>query len=190
MPRIGDRFGAYTVTSEEIIRSSDKKMRISVKCDCGTEKILDADYLRKYDNPRCSSCAKREQHRKIIDNRRKNHTLHKGIGTLNKTFISSIKNSALRRGYKWELTIEALYDLFLSQEKKCALSGLDIYFCEDLKDGKYDFKSANASLDRIDSSLDYTIDNVQWVHKDVNRMKSIFKQSHFINVCKYVAERN
>jgi len=190
IPRIGDSFGDYKVISEEIFRGNSNKKKIKVQCKCGTEKILDYDYLKNYLNPICSKCAKKEQHRKIIDNRKKNGTLHKGIGCLNKTFINSIKQSAIRRGYKWLITIEELWYLYLNQDKKCKLSGLEINFSEYLKKGRYDFKNANASLDRIDSSKDYTLDNVQWVHKDVNRMKNIFSQEYFIKICKNVAEKN
>ena len=45
-----------------------------------------------------------------------------------------------------------------------------------------------ASLDRIDSSKGYVKGNVQWVHKDINKMKTDFEQSIFIKLCKSVAD--
>jgi len=50
--------------------------------------------------------------------------------------------------------------------------------------------SGNASLDRIDSSIGYVNDNVQWVHKDINMMKRIYTQEYFIYLCKLVSENN
>jgi hypothetical protein len=47
-----------------------------------------------------------------------------------------------------------------------------------------------ASLDRIDSSKGYCEDNVQWVHKDINRMKNTFDQDYFISLCKLIAENS
>jgi hypothetical protein len=47
-----------------------------------------------------------------------------------------------------------------------------------------------ASLDRIDSSKGYVIDNVQWLHRDINMMKQRFSQEYFINICKHIAENN
>ena len=51
-------------------------------------------------------------------------------------------------------------------------------------------KECIGSLDRIDSLKGYAIDNVQWVHKDINKMKNIHSQPAFINICKLVAMKN
>lgn len=40
---------------------------------------------------------------------------------------------------------------------------------------------------RKNSSLGYTTENVQWVHKDINRMKSDFSDNYFIEMCSNVA---
>jgi hypothetical protein len=47
-----------------------------------------------------------------------------------------------------------------------------------------------ASLDRIDSSKSYNKNNIQWVHKDVNKMKWAFNQNHFIKFCKLIANQD
>jgi len=44
-----------------------------------------------------------------------------------------------------------------------------------------------ASVDRIDSSIGYVMGNIQWVHKDINKMKSDFSQELFIAWCGLVA---
>lgn len=51
----------------------------------------------------------------------------------------------------------------------------------------YDF---NASLDRIDSSKDYTTDNTQLVCWIVNRMKSDFSMELFIKVTALIYQYN
>ena len=43
-----------------------------------------------------------------------------------------------------------------------------------------------ASLDRIDSKKGYTEDNVQWVHKYVQRMKNAFSEKRFLEVVKII----
>ena len=53
---------------------------------------------------------------------------------------------------------------------------------------KGSYTTKTASLDRIDSNLSYIKDNVQWIHKDLNRMKNEFSQDRFIEVCKAVFE--
>jgi len=106
-------------------------------------------------------------------------------GITGNTWNAICGNSKRRaRNIEFNLTIEQAWNLFLSQEGKCALSGLDLHLCT------YgdDFKNQTASLDRIDSNGGYTIDNVQWVHKDVNCMKFDLKEDYFIKMCRIIAE--
>ena len=79
-----------------------------------------------------------------------------------------------------------LGELFLKQNKKCALTGIDIHFPETAKE----HSKGTASLDRIDSSKPYNADNVQWVHKTVGMMKLAFTQTEFIEWCKLIARYN
>ena len=65
------------------------------------------------------------------------------------------------------------------------MSGLPIRLPKAWRD-----RSHTASLDRIDSSLGYTIGNVQWVHKHVNVMKNIYPQNMFLFICCEVAKNN
>lgn len=44
------------------------------------------------------------------------------------------------------------------------------------------------SLDRIDSSKGYIPGNIQWVHKDVNSLKSNFDEEESIKWCTMIAE--
>lgn len=46
---------------------------------------------------------------------------------------------------------------------------------------------STASLDRIDSSKDYTIGNVQWIHKSINLMKNVIPQDIFVEWCVKIA---
>jgi hypothetical protein len=79
-----------------------------------------------------------------------------------------------------EITITKKYieKLFFKQDQKCAISGVSISL------------GRNASLDRINSSLGYTKENVQWVHKDVNLMKGMFSEEYFKEVCEHVYNYN
>jgi len=112
-----------------------------------------------------------------------------GCGELNSSYFSTVKDRVITRGYDWNLDITFLWELFLKQNCKCAISGLDISFCtaRERKSGK---KEQTASIDRKDSSKGYLKDNVQWVHKDVNFMKQQFDQEKFIQLCKLIAENN
>jgi len=46
-----------------------------------------------------------------------------------------------------------------------------------------------ASIDRKNSDLGYTKENIQWVHKDVNYMKMNLSEKYFIKLCKLIARR-
>lgn len=133
---------------------------------------------------RTTSCGcRRDQYSKT---RGINSKLYKGYGELNGKYWWQIKNRAERRGYLIEISIEYAWNLYLQQNKKCALSGLPISFANSNKKSS----ETTASLDRIDSSKGYIEGNVQWVHKHVNIMKNIYEQNYFISLCKLITENN
>jgi hypothetical protein len=88
-----------------------------------------------------------------------------------------IRHGAKLRDLSFEITIVQAYDLLMKQEGLCALSGK-----------KISFEDGTASLDRIDSKKGYTTDNIQWVHKDINRMKFDLEEEYFIRLCVDVAK--
>lgn len=96
------------------------------------------------------------------------------------TWFAIKERSGRDRGYHWDLTIEFLWNLYITQDRKCALSGLPIGWS---KKGL----TATASIDRIDSSEGYIKENVQLVHKDVNFMKQQFDQEYFIELCNHIS---
>lgn len=106
-------------------------------------------------------------------------------------FWQSVVNGAKRRKIEFNLTIEDAWDLFIRQDRKCALSGIKIKFERYAfvrESGKSRWnQNQTASLDRIDSTLGYIKGNVQWVHKDINLMKSDLNQEQFIKYCRLIA---
>lgn len=78
-----------------------------------------------------------------------------------------------------DITIQDVHFLWIKQDKKCALSGVSIGFYDD-------GKNHTCSIDRIDSLKEYTLDNIQLVHKHVNIMKNKFDNQYFINMCKNI----
>ena len=57
------------------------------------------------------------------------------------------------------------------------------------KNGKDIYYLGTASIDRKDNSLGYVKGNIQWVHKDVNALKSNFKEKYFLKLCKLIVRR-
>jgi hypothetical protein len=83
-----------------------------------------------------------------------------------------------RKRLKIDIDKKFVEKLFLKQESRCALSGMNIRL------------GLNASLDRIDSSRGYTKDNVQWLHKDINLLKGSLEEKYFLEICENVHKHN
>ncbi len=95
-----------------------------------------------------------------------------------------IKQTAASRNLKFSIDIVYAWDLFLRQDRKCSYSGLELNFGMNGNDSK----NRTASLDRIDSSQEYVEGNVQWVHKDINKLKMDLSESKFLNYIKLIYE--
>jgi len=154
-----------------VIRSTSERKRGSVKwecvCDCGNVFITSSRPL--VTGHRISCGCKQKAH-------------FKGLEDLTGKYFNTIKKGAEKRNFVFNITLEYIWNLYIQQSKKCALSNVDIVLsrCE---------KDKTASLDRIDSSDGYIEGNVQWVHKDVNRMKSDFKEDYFIELCQKIVKK-
>lgn len=105
----------------------------------------------------------------------------KGTNHISLTHFNKIVAGAKNRNIHFDLTIEDITELLVQQNFKCALSGVEIYAGYNLD------KTQTASLDRIDSSKGYILENVQWLHKNVNMAKMALPQDDFIQMCVAVA---
>lgn len=106
---------------------------------------------------------------------------HRGVRV---SWFNQFKTSAELRNISWFLTLDDVADVMEEQDNKCSLTGWDISFPECGLPHK-----APASIDRIDSTLGYTKDNIQLVVRKVNMMKQHYGQEEFIEVCKAVANK-
>ncbi len=112
----------------------------------------------------------------------------KGYKEIHGVFWQRIIDSAKKRNIEFDITIEYIWNLFIKQNRKCALSGLSLCFTKttiELMHG-----GATASLDRKDSSKGYVKDNVQWVHKKVNKIKQDLQEKELVELCKTIAKYN
>ena len=107
---------------------------------------------------------------------------------MSKTFWNRIIRSCRRSNSKnidLSITREEAYQLLLTQNKLCALTGVPLIL------GKYKngiLTETTASLDRINSDLGYVKGNVQWVHKTINLMKNKLPQEEFLLWCELVVK--
>lgn len=204
--KLGEIYGIYEVIDETIYRVQNKtgngtRGHIKVKCTlCNKTQFKRGDTVKDSKTKKCRTCSNREKWRKNVVEGRINSVgyspHHQGVGDLPKSLYWHFKKCARMRDHSFEVSIEYLWELFEKQEHKCALSGVELHLFKKgvpiLKKTKnsssnIDFSAFNASLDRIDSAGNYTEDNVQWVHRDVNFMKHVFDQDYFINVCTNIA---
>lgn len=110
------------------------------------------------------------------------HKNFKGVGYITKDYYSSIKRGALYRNLEMSVSIEDINKMFIYQSGKCKLTGEDLYFSTRSKTG-------NASLDRINNNKGYIIDNIQWVHKKVNKLKYKLTQEKLLDICKNITKK-
>lgn len=172
---IGETYGELTVTSEHS-KTRNGHIRYNCLCSCGKERKVLLTHLRQGNTKDCG-CKRRKN---------KLHPQWKGFGEISgnvwhNKVIRSAKGQKGRKPLEINIDVEYGWNLYLNQNKKCALTGQDLYFSS-LTDG-----TTNASLDRIDSSKGYVKGNVQWLEKDVNMMKRIYSQEYFIEICKMIA---
>jgi len=105
---------------------------------------------------------------------------YQGVGELSSTTWTRIKNKAETRNITVSCTAEEVWNLFLDQDRKCVLTGVELYLAANPS-------KSNASLDRIDSKKPYELGNIQWVYKPLNLMKSTTNNEEFIKLCQMVA---
>lgn len=123
----------------------------------------------------------------LDDNFELRHTIQnsrfKGVGELSKEYWGKINRMATKRNINVEVNINYAWKLFEEQQYKCALTGIQLIMPTKKILG-------TASLDRIDSDEDYIVDNLQWVHKDINRMKLCLNNNQFKELCLLITHTN
>lgn len=139
------------------------------ECRCGIKKYVKSCNLLNGSSKKCNNCTKT------------------GYGEITGTRWCNIKNGAIQRKIEFKITVKEAWELFLTQKRKCALTGEPIWFAPRRKHNPTRTAS-NASLDRIDSKKGYSKDNVQWVLKSINMMKQSVSQKEFVELCKKVVK--
>lgn len=165
---VGKKFGELEVIERTEKRSRDSKVIYRCRCSCGVEIERPGGYLTSGDTKSCGCL-------KPLSTRKAHWTGH---GEICGDYFSNIKRGAKARGLIFDITIEYIWELFLLQDRKCKLSGLDLNLSPNLSK-----EEQSASLDRINSSIGYVCGNVQWVHKNVNFMKNNHPEDYFLKVC-------
>ena len=166
----GKKFGRLLVI-KKVINNKNTASVWECKCDCGNTTIVLGHSLRKGLTTSCG-CVRIEKQLRYHND-------------LSYSMWNRIITGALSRGLSFDITIEDAWKQYIKQDKKCALSGLEINLVKNLTK---DRKLNTASLDRIDSSKGYTKDNIQWLHKDINILKNNYTEKEFLFYCRKIVE--
>lgn len=95
-----------------------------------------------------------------------------------KTLYNRLKQSAQKRNIEFTLTLMDLYDL--SFPITCPVLGIPMKFNRGRpQDDSY-------SIDRLDSSIGYTIDNIRVISYRANRLKSDGTKTEIVKLADYV----
>jgi hypothetical protein len=167
----GDKYGMLTVIEER--QRINKERQALCRCDCGIVRQYNFYNLRSGHTRSCGCITAIEK--TGFEGRQR-----VGYKEISSFYWRSLIVSARKRELPFEISIEKVYKLFIRQNRKCSLTGWDIRLSPTRRGIQ------TASLDRINSLLGYTIDNVQWVHKDVNKSKYTHTQSRFFEICEAV----
>lgn len=142
----------------------------------------------------CVSCGRlrivrRKQHAVAMSKKpckkcsnKKNHPIGE-VNGVRVSFFNRFEIGAIQRSKEWNLTVEQAAMVLKSQDYKCRLTNLPIT-------ATGDFDKITASLDRIDNTKGYSVENIQWTHKVINMMRGILDVATFVEMCKLVASNH
>lgn len=155
-----------------------KKIYWECECKCGNTKIICSSTLTRKKQTKSCGC---------LRVKRLHDLLWTGHGEISGSYWNGLFKDAKIRNLDFKISIKEGWELFLKQNRKCGLSGVDLTFSPCVKKKR---ELQTASLDRIDSSKGYTIDNLMWVHKEINILKSKLENPKLIYWCKLIANHN
>lgn len=163
----GNEYGRLKVLCEDDIRGNASWL---CQCKCGNILPVRAGHLIDGSTQSCGCLA---------------HELKwTGCGEISGDYWCRVVRGAKKRNFEVTVTVEEAWQLFLSQNRKCALSGVELVFASNFKDKQ---QNQTASLDRKDSSKGYIIGNIQWIHKIVQLMKMNLNETLFLEFCNKIA---
>lgn len=161
---IGSVFGSWEVLGDPL--RGKHGYEYLCRCSCGTEANVLGTALRAGQSNNCVEC-------------KKSYPNYEGLVG---SYMTRLMHGAQERGIVVYIDLHFLWEVWLKQKGKCALTGESLMLMKGRKDNDF-----TASVDRIDSDLGYVPGNVQWVHKTINLLKNSYSEEDFVKMCKAVA---
>ena len=136
-------------------------------CDCGNRTV---ELLYQLTTGCKSSCGCQSRKRGV------DNPYFRGVGEIPYRLWKSWQKGASDRGYAFDITMEYAWGLFLEQERRCSLTGVELVFAARMVNQR----ETTASLDRIDSNEGYREGNVRWCHKFINVWRTNYSDEQII----------
>ena len=168
---VNRRFGTFLVIRKLNKKAENGGTLWECRCDCGSIRQYTSGYLKK-----AKSCGCEQYAPSNCRDWEKRCLISKGMWEV-------ITRNATVRNFGFNITKKQAWDIFISQKGRCALTGVALTF-EDVSN------LGTASLDRIDSLQGYHVANLQWVHKEINRMKGALSDEKFVAFCRQVVSHD
>lgn len=162
---VGKKYKHWTVLKEG--EQINGQLKYLCRCDCGIEQYFTASALTSDTRWfQCKKCTAKENGNKLQSKSGK-------CGDLTLSRVNRIRHKAELRKIEFSVSIEYLWNLFIHQNKTCALTGDPLNI-------------NTASLDRIDSKYGYIEGNVQWVTAQANKCKHILTMTELYEFCEKI----
>lgn len=172
----GQTFGYLTVLKRSEKFSKTRGCLWECLCECGAIVEVSSNGLTSKNNITCN--VKSNHTNNNIDPRWKRYE------EIPLVHLTSIKQNAIKRNLIYNVTPKYLWELFLKQNRKCVLSGVELYFTKYRNAAATRSVYTTASLDRINHLIGYEEGNVRWVHKNLNKMRLMFSDDVFLEYCR------
>lgn len=167
----GNRFGYLTAI--EYSHSENRRSIWKFQCElCNRPHLAMASDVKRGKIKSCG-CAK---------NKGDKNGKWSGYKNLAGRVFGHYKYSAKLRGINFEISIEDMWEQYQKQDRICPYTKIELAL-----DSKERVPN-NASLDRKNSKLGYTKDNIQWVYKPINNMKNDMSHNEFVELCRLITE--
>ena len=163
---VGLRFGKWVVIkkAERPKNLKNEAVYWLCKCDCGNEKIISGNSLRRGNSTSCG-CARFESNR---------NRLKDGEASFNKIF-AQYKRNAKKRNFCFELTKEEFFNITQQNCYYCGMEPSNVYKNEH---NKGDF--IYTGIDRLDNANGYTLKNCVPCCGECNQAKSDTPEDNFL----------
>jgi hypothetical protein len=185
---IGLTYGHLTIKKIERLGKS-KKYKVNAICycnNCKTENVIKPIKNILIGDTRSCGCM-RDQYQLI---RGQNNHNFNGYKDIRHSYWKNLVAGARTRSFEFSITIEDVWELYEKQNRRCAITGLPLVFgcVSHAKEKSKNFIETTASVDRIDNNLGYTRENIQIIHKDINRMRGSLTMEKFKDYCRLVSK--